>query len=255
MFAPGPGFFSTAQTFPPFPFPPPFDLSTAILNTGNPLTADIVHCFALALASSGGVIDFATGLNATTSGTITIDSTAAGNAYAALNPNGFTPALSVGNLTDKFTIIVIAKTFIFNFDGYFGHMFSQHPAWWMGNQDFLSDQPTRLGMTIGGVEYSVNFADGGEWDDSSPLHVYGATYDGANIKTYQDAVLINTLPVTGNISSQDAAHTRVGSYWGDTTGPLVGSRDEVVALLFRRPWSAAEFAIYQANPWQVWTTP
>lgn len=245
--------FKDSGVAPVFPFPPPFDLSTASLNTGNALTVDAIHCFALALASSAGVIDFVTELNATTSGTITIDSTAAGDAYKSVNPNGFTPATSVADLTDAFTIAVIANTQIFTVQGFFGHLFSQHPAWFLSNQDYTANQPTRMGFEIGGVESSVNFDDGGESGEADVMHVYVATYDGANIKTYQDGALINTVPATGNISSQDASHTRVGSYWGDTSGQLVGSRDQVFAMLLRRVWSAAEVTSFSANPWQVLT--
>jgi hypothetical protein len=97
----------------------------------------------------------------------------------------------------------------------------------------------------------VPFGDTGEADDAGILHVYIATYDGANIKTYQDGVLINTVPATGDITHQDATHTRVGSYHDATDGTIIGARDMVLVGLLRRDYSSAQVTDFSADPWQV----
>lgn len=240
---------------PNFPAPCPIDLSLAILDTDNSLVDDMVHCFPLALATASGTKDYVTGMMATTTGAVVIDSTPAGPAFASINPYGYTPAVSVDDLTDQLTIAVIAKTQIFNYAGYFGHLFSQHPAWFFTNQDYTSSVPTRFAIEVGGVEYTLNFADGGQAGDADMLHSYVATYDGANLKTYQDGLLINTTAVTGNLSNQVALNTRVGSYWGETGGPNTGQRDQVFVSLSRRAWTENEVYEFTDNPWQMFKLP
>jgi len=237
---------------PVFPFPPPIDLATAVLNTANALTTDMVHCFPMAVASVAGSKDYVTGLDATASGTIVIASTAAGDAYESINALGFTPASSVADLTDQLTMTVIADTAILvgGTVGLFGHVWSQHPAWFYTNKDY-SFMPSRFAMTAGGVEYSVDFNDAHEAGADPKIHVYVAVYDGATLMLYQGGVVVGSVSATGDISDQDAAHTRIGCYWGVTDGTLLGDRKQIMQTLSRRAWSAGEVASYSANPWQI----
>lgn len=237
---------------PVFPFPPPFDLSTAVLNTANALTTDMVHCFPMSVSSSAGAKDYVTGLDAAATGTITVVSTAAGDAYESINALGFTPASSVADLTDQMTMTVIADTAILvgGAVGLFGHLWSQHPAWFYTNKDF-SFMPSRFAMTAGGVEYSVDYDDAGEAGADPQIHVYVAVYNGVTLTLYQDGVQVGSVAATGDLTDQDASHTRIGCYWGVTDGTLLGDRKQMMQTLSRRAWGAGEVASYSANPWQI----
>lgn len=228
----------------------PIDLSTAEINTDSVYTSNLFHFFALATATSSGVKDLVTGLLATTTGTVDIDDTVAGDGFVSLNPYGFTPATSVDDLTDQLTIVVVAKAQVINYSGFFGHLFSQHPAWFLTNKDYTSNQPRRFAVEAGGIEYTVDFADAGESSDSGLLHVYVGTYDGTAVRVYQDGYLVGELAASGTLTGQDAAHTRIGSYWGVTDGANLGATVQAICFGAAEAWNDAKVLGFMSDPWR-----
>lgn len=240
-----------------WPSPAPYDLDTAVLDEDNPLTADLVHFVPLGIATAAGVRDIVDdSVSSAISTPVDIDDTAGGPGWRATNPNGIAPTNGVTDLTDEFTLLIIAKAQILSSPtslANFGHLYSMHPAWFIGNQD-LSFQPRRVEIqTTNGTYLAAFSAD--DFVNPDALHMYVAVYDGATLKAYKNGILNNSVSATGDLVGQDASHLRIGSYWDEDDGSLVAGSDMVVTQLWRRALSAADIIELYENPWQLGKAP